>query len=137
MSLMSKDDLWKVSADLPCEDVQLRRPSDGHVVGTMRIRGMTGEEVNEWQDAAVQVKGKVRRQSRHTSALLIIRCAINEDGSQFFDSRDLLKISQMPGYILMQLTEVALRLSGLGDDDEAKELVEGFDDGPSELSTSG
>jgi hypothetical protein len=43
----------------------------------------------------------------------------------------------MPGYALLQLTEMALKLSGLSDDDYAKELVEGFDDGPSEDSTSG
>lgn len=136
MGLISKAELWQVAADLPWEDVQIRRPPGNEVVGTMRLRGLTGTEVNEWQDKAVHVKGKTRRQSRHAMAMLIVLSAINEDGSQFFDERETMKVSQMPGYMLMQLSEVALQLCGLGDDEDAKELVAGFDDDPSESSTS-
>lgn len=135
-NLISKDAFFQVTADLPWEDVPIRKPPHGELVGTMRLRGLTGEEVNEWQDAAVQQVGKRRRQSRHAMAMLIVKAAINEDGSQFFDQRDTIKVSQMPGYALMQLSTVALNLSGLGDDEDAKELVEGFDDGPSADSTS-
>jgi hypothetical protein len=136
MNLISKDALWQATADLPWEDVTLRKPPSGEVIGTMRLRGLTGAEVNEWQDAAVEGNGKKRRQSKHAMALLIVKCAINEDGSQFFEPRDVLKVGQMPGYVLMQLTDVALALSGLGDDDDVKELVQGFDDDPNETSTS-
>ncbi|MEV0149110.1 MULTISPECIES: hypothetical protein [unclassified Nonomuraea] len=135
--LISKDVLFQVTADLPWEDVQIRKPPNNEVVGTIRLRGLTGDEVNEWQDAAVHVKGKTRRQSKHAMALLIVASAINEDGSEFFDRRDVLKVGQMPGYVLMQLTEVALKLSGLGDDEDVRELVEGFDDGPSDSDISG
>lgn len=136
MSLMSKDALWSVAADLPCEDVPLRRPSDGAVVGTMRMRGLTGDEVAEWQRASVHQVGKVQKQSKTAMAKLVVMSAINEDGSPFFESRDLLKVSQMPSYILLQLTQVGLKLSGLGDDDFAKELVEDFDEAPSDSATS-
>jgi hypothetical protein len=135
MSLTSKDDLWQVTADLPWQDVPIRKPPNGQVVATMRVRGLSGEEVNEWQDASSRQVGKVRRQSKHAMAQLIVMAAINEDGSQFFEPRETLKVSQMPGYALMQLTEVALKLSGLTDDD-AKELIENFGNGLSELSTS-
>ncbi|MEV4059729.1 hypothetical protein [Nonomuraea dietziae] len=132
MNLISKDVLWQATADMPWDDVTIRKPPRGEVIGTMRLRGMNGEEVNEWQDAAVVGTGKSRRKSKNALALLIVTCAINADGSPFFEPRDTIKVGQMPGYVLEQLGEVALRLSGLGDDDEAKELVEGFDDGPSE-----
>jgi hypothetical protein len=82
MGLISKDDLWQVTAQLPWEDVPIRKPPSGEVVGTMRLRGMSGEEVNEWQDASTQQIGKRRRQSKHSMAMLIVKCAINEDGSQ-------------------------------------------------------
>ncbi|WP_068925038.1 hypothetical protein [Planobispora rosea] len=136
MNLISKDELWQAAADLPWEDVMLRRPPSGEVIGVMRLRGMTGAEVNEWQEQATEGSGKKRRQSRHAMALLVVKSAINEDGSPFFDPKDVLKVSQMPSYVLLQLADVALKLSGLGDDDEAKELIEGFVEGPSEGSTS-
>jgi hypothetical protein len=136
MTLISKDALWQAAADLPVEDVPLRRP-DGMVVGTMRVRGLTGEEVNEWQSAAVHQVGKVQRQSKTAMAKLVVMSAIDEDGGQYFDAKDTLKVSQMPGWMLLQLTQVALKLSGLGDDDFAKELVEDFGDGLNGSSTSG
>ncbi|GIH91935.1 hypothetical protein ACFFMN_33985 [Planobispora siamensis] len=136
MNLISKDELWQVAADLPWEDVMLRRPPNGDVIGVMRLRGLTGAEVNEWQEQATEGNGKRRKQSKHAMALLVVKSTINEDGSQFFDAKDVLKVSQMPSYVLLQLTEVAMTLSGLGDDDEAKELIEGFVEGPSEGSTS-
>ncbi|MDF5755824.1 hypothetical protein [Spongiactinospora sp. TRM90649] len=136
-NLISKDALWQATADLPWEDVSIRKPPHDEVIGVMRLRGLTGEEVNEWQDRAVHVKGRTRKQSRHAMAMLIVASAINEDGSQYFEPRETMKVSQMPGYALNQLTDVALKLSGLGDDEDARELVEDFGDDPSDGSTSG
>ncbi|MFI6819269.1 hypothetical protein ACIBG7_43260 [Nonomuraea sp. NPDC050328] len=135
-NLLTRDQLFQVAADLPWQDVPIRKPPNGEVIGTMRLRGMTGEESTEWQDSSVQVKGKTRRQSKHTLAMLIVTCAINEDGSEVFDRRDVMKVSQMPGYVLQQLGEVALVLSGLGEDDEARELIEDFDETPDASFTS-
>lgn len=131
MSLISKSELWQATASLPCEDVPIRKPPSGEVIGTMRLRGMSGEEVTDWQDAAVQQSGKRRRTSKNAMAMLVVTCAIDADGEQYFEPRDQLKVSQMPGYVLLQLTEVALKLSGLKDED-FEELVEGFDEAPSE-----
>jgi hypothetical protein len=135
MDLITKEELWRVAADLPWQDVQLRKPPTDEVVGVMRLRGMTGEEVTAWQEAAVQVKGKQRRQSKHATSLLVVTCAIDVDGAPFFERRDVFKVSQFPGYLLNQLADVALKLSGLAEDDEARqliedELIEDFDDAP-------
>lgn len=140
MSLITKDQLFQVTADLPWQDVPIRKPPSGEVVAVVRVRGMTGEEIREWQDASVHGKGKARRESKHSLALLIVACAINEDGSDFFDKRDVMKVSQMPGYVLTQLGDAAFKLSGLGDDDETKELieelVEDFDETPDDSLSS-
>ncbi|MFI9558876.1 hypothetical protein [Nonomuraea endophytica] len=134
--LLSKDQLWQVTADLPCEDVTIREPAAGKVVGVMRVRGLRGHEVNEWQDKAVEQRGRTRRQSQHSMALLVVMSAVDADGGQYFEPHEVLKVTQMPGYFLNQLVDVALRLSGLTEDD-AKDLIEGFGDAPSEDSTSG
>lgn len=134
MSLITKDALWQATADLPWEDVTIRRP-DGQTVGTMRMRCLTGEEVNDWQSSSVQQVGKRQRTSKLATAKLIVMSAITEDGEQFFDPRDTIKVSQMPSYALMQLAEVALRLSGL-DEDAVKDAAEDFGDAQSGSSTS-
>jgi hypothetical protein len=133
VDLISKDELLQVQC--PIDDVELHHP-DGRPLGRMRVRGLTGAEVNEWQDAVVEVTGKKRRQSKHTMAMLIVASAINPDGTPYFEPREVLRVSQMPGFILTQLVEPALRMSGLSEAD-VEELVEGFDDGPSEDATSG
>lgn len=135
MTLTSKDELWQKTADLPWEDVPIRKPPTGEVVAIMRIRGMSGDEVTDWQEAAVQQNGKRKRQSPAAMAMAVVTCAVNEDGTPYFEQRETLKVSQMPGYALLQLVEVALKLSGLKDED-FEELVEGFDDSPSELHDS-
>ncbi|MDH2429314.1 hypothetical protein [Sphaerisporangium sp. TRM90804] len=132
MELISKDALWQVRC--PEEDVPLRRP-DGSALGTMRLRGLTGEQVNEWQDQVTEQVGNHRRQSKHTMAQLIVRSAITAEGAPYFEPHEVLRVSQMPGYLLTQLTPVAMRLSGLGEDD-IKELVEDFGAGPSEPDTT-
>ncbi|MEV0993413.1 hypothetical protein [Nonomuraea sp. NPDC050202] len=133
MDLISKDALWQVRC--PEEDVELRHP-DGSLLGRMRLRGLTGEQVNEWQDQVIEQRGNRRTQSKHTMALLIVRSAITEEGLPYFEPRDVLRVSQMPAYILTQLTPVAMRLSGLAEED-VKELVEDFGDDPSANGTSG
>lgn len=118
--------------DLPVEDVPV--PEWG---GEVRLRGLTGAELDEYQASLVvqTSNGQQKTNLRNATAKLVSRCAVNEDGSPLFEPKDLLKLSSKSAVALQRLANVAQRLNGLTDDD-LKELTEDFDDGPSASPTT-
>jgi hypothetical protein len=131
MALLSKDQIWQAE-DITVEDVSC--PEWG---GEVRLRGLMGDERDEYEAKSLK-KGKGGQREveiRRLRARLIAACAINEDGAPMFTAGDVMRLSQKSAVPLDRLFKVAQRLSGLSDDD-AEELVEDFDDGPSGSSTS-
>lgn len=126
---LSKDDLWQLAADLPVEDVPLVHPVTKKSMGTVRMRGLTGEELERYQQAVSSGNGK-QVTFKGAVARLIQLSAINEDGSRYFEPSDRMKISQSPSWMLMQLFETAGKLSGVSEDD-VNEMIEDFDDAQS------
>lgn len=129
--LLSKDALWQAAADLPTEDVPLIDPK-GTKVGVVRMRGLTGTETERYQQSVHSGK---QMSFKNAVTRLIVMSAVNEDGKLMFDPRDMLKLGQSPSWMLMQLFEVAGRLSGLSEDD-VREMTSDFDDAQSEPSSS-
>src|SRR5690606_31180877 len=127
---------WQITADLPAEEVEIF-DSAGNVAGKIRMRGLTGTELTQYQES-LQVRlssGQVRPNTRYAMAKLIALSAINPDGSPYFDKGDIPKLDSAPARILMPLFESAQRLCGLTDDD-FKEMTEGFDETETEPSNS-
>jgi hypothetical protein len=136
MALLKKDDLWQITTSMPAEEVEIL-DSQGKVAGSIRMRGLTGEELTAYQDSVTVTlsSGQRRGNTRKAIAKLIARCAINEDGSPYFDASDISKLDQAPARMLMPLFESAQRLCGLTDED-IREMAEDFDEIRSELSNS-
>jgi hypothetical protein len=132
MSVLKKDALWQITADLPAEEVEIH-DANGNVAGTIRMRGLTGTELTTYQDSLTirLSSGAIKPNSRYAMAKLIVMSAINEDGSPYFDKGDTQKLDSAPARILMPLFESAQRLCGLTDD-TFKEMTEGFDEARSE-----
>lgn len=136
MSLLSKDQFWQTVSDLPTDDAPLY-DARGTLVGHIRMRGLTGDELTSYQTSlTVQLSnGGQKVNARHAMAKLIVLSAINEDNSPYFDKSDVLKLSQMSAKAIMPLFEMAQKLSGLTDDD-MRDLTEGFGEAQSESSDS-
>ena len=131
---LSKDALWDVASDLPIEDVPLVHPVTKKSVGVIRMRGLTGAEVERYQQAVTSGNGK-QVSTKNAMARLIVISAVNDDGTPYFDPRDMLKLSQSPSWMLLQMFEVAGKLSGVTEDD-VKEMTSDFDDAQTDSSPS-
>jgi hypothetical protein len=136
MALLSKDQIWQAN-DITFEDVPVPEWSPPGQVGHVRLRGLMGNERDEFEAKSLKkVKGGQREvEIKNLRARLIAACAISEDGSPLFTAGDVMRLSQKSAVPLERLFKVAQRLSGLSDDD-VEELVEDFDDAQSGPSTS-
>lgn len=136
MALLSKDQIWQAN-DITFEDVPVPEWSPPGQVGHVRLRGLMGNERDEFEAKSLK-KGKGGQREveiKNLRARLIAASAIGEDGAPLFTTGDVLRLSQKSAVPLERLFKVAQRLSGLSDDD-VEELVEDFGDGPSGSSTS-
>jgi hypothetical protein len=131
-ALLSKDALWQAVADLPTEDVRLVDPA-GKLLGVVRMRGLTGRELERYQEAQSSGKGDVS--FKNAVIGLVMLSAVNEDGSRMFAPADRIKLSGSPSWFLMKLFEAAGRLSGVTEDD-VKEMTSDFDDAQSDTPSS-
>lgn len=134
-SFLSKDDFWAASENLPGEEVELVDPH-GVSKGKVRMRGLSGTELEDYQEALRRQGGGERVSLRNAMTRLVGLTAINEDGSPFFDTkRELSRLGRSPSWMLMQLFDSATRLSGTNAT-AVKESIENFDDDLSEPSSS-
>jgi hypothetical protein len=134
--MLKKSDLWNITASLPAEDVEIF-DSNGVLSGTIRMRGLSAAELTAYQESLViQLSSGARRQNaRRAIAKLIVACAINDDGSPYFETSDIPKLDEAPARMLMPLFESAQKLCGLTDDD-MNQLTENFGETRSESSNS-
>lgn len=126
MKELSRDELWQFANELPTELVPVK-DARGEERGAIRMRGLTGSELTEYQKSlTIHTKdGKSRTNMTRAMAKLVLLCACNEDGSPYFDKSELIKVDGMPAATLMPLFEAAQKLCGLSDDD-IKEMTGDF-----------
>lgn len=132
MSYLSKDDFWSVSRELPAEEVTLVDPH-GRAVGKIRMRGLSGAELERYQESVSRGGGGKGVSFRDATTRLVALCAINEDGSPFFSKHDYTKLGDAPSWMVMQLFDSACRLSGMKESD-VQEMASNFDETPGEPS---
>lgn len=91
--------------DLQYEDVPV--PEWG---GTIRMRGMTAADRDEFELAVMDLKpGKVQ-----VRALVVMLCAIDDKGQRLFRREDVELLGAKSFSVMNRLHQVAVRLSGLG-----------------------
>lgn len=136
MSVLKKEDLWQITADMPAEAVEIF-DSHGKLSGVIHVRGLSGTELTRYQESLTirLSSGQTKPNTKYAMAKLIVLSAINEDGSPYFDNADTMKLDSAPARILMPLFESAQRLCGLTDE-VFKEMTEGFDETENEPSSS-
>lgn len=103
---------------------------------TMRLKGMTGTERDRWE-ASMQPRGNSKKPNlENFRARLIIQCAVDDDGNRIFNAGDAKMIGSKSAKSVSRIFDKCQEMNGLSESD-VEELTEGFDDGPSEDSTSG
>lgn len=112
MSLLSKGEIFAAD-DRATEDVHV--PEWG---GTVRLRGLSGAERDEFESSVNKVVGnKVVRDTRNFRARLVALSAINEDGTALFEQNEVAALGRRSSAALSRLFDAACRLSGLNDED--------------------
>lgn len=136
MTILKKEDFWNVTRQMPAEAVEVH-DANGAVVGRMHMRGLSGRELTEYQNSLTIMlnSGQVKPNTRQAMAKLVALCAINEDGSPYFEKHEIGQLDDAPARVLIPLFESAQRLCGLTDDD-FKEMTEGFGETENEPSAS-
>lgn len=113
-----------------------RKHEDVHVPewdGTVRVRGLSGEDRDAYEAEFVDAKGKPAAQRlRNIRAKLLVKCLVDEDGNRLFADNQAKALGAKNGAVVDRLFDVARRLSGIGQD----AVAEGKDDSDSEANDS-
>ncbi|MFD8556622.1 hypothetical protein ACFV1N_04925 [Streptosporangium canum] len=82
--------------------------------GTVRVRGLQGNERDRWETTLLDKKQQIRENPR---AKLVQMCIIDERGQLLFSKEDIAALGRKSAAALARVFEVAQRLSGLTDED--------------------
>lgn len=129
MALLTRDQILGAD-DLLFEDVPV--PEWG---GTVRVRGLSGAERDDFEAGVVQVKGKKTSMNlRNLRARLVALAVVGADGKRLFADSDVRALGHKSAAALQRVFEAAQRLSGLSDED-VEELTKNSDSDQSDDST--
>lgn len=130
MGLLSREQILQAE-DLVYEDVEV--PEWG---GTVRVRGLTGAERDQFEASIVSLNGRQSKvDTRNVRAKLAALTIIDEDGKRLFTDQDVQQLGLKSAAALDRVFDVAQRLSGLSDQD-IEELAENLTGGQSDGFTS-
>jgi hypothetical protein len=106
--------------------------------GTVRLRGMSGAERDEYEAGIISVGANGSREVnlKNMRARLVAFSCIDEAGEHMFSADDVSALGEKSAAALERVFDVARKLSGLADAD-VEELAAGFTPAPSDGSTSG
>ena len=97
------------SHDLPYEDAEV--PEWG---GKVRVRVLTGAELDKYHGSLFTVKGKDVVQDRENfRTKLLVKCLIDDKGNRLFNDKELEDLAGKSGAVLQRLYEIASRLNGM------------------------
>ena len=82
--------------------------------GTVRVRGLQGNERDRWETTLLDKKNQIRENPR---AKLVQLCIIDERGQLLFSKEDIAALGRKSAAALARVFEAAQRLSGLTDED--------------------
>jgi hypothetical protein len=131
MALLGRNAILEAD-DLKTEDVPV--PEWG---GEVRVRMLTGEERDAYEASMVEMKkdGSAKSNRENVRARLLILCIVNEQGEQMFNRADIKLLGRKSAKALERVINKVNELNGITDE-ELDSLAEGFDNAPSEDSTS-
>lgn len=133
--LGSKDDIRRsilTAEDIPTETIEV--PEWGLAV---RVRGLTGAQVDRWQNSNYRVKGDtVEMRMQNARAKLVAMCIVDERGKRVFnDGADVTDLGSKSSLAIARVYQVARRLSGI-DEKALEKIRENFDEDPDDDSIS-
>lgn len=131
MALLNKDAILAVQ-DRTYRDVEINEWG-----GTVRLRSMSGAQRDKFESDTVEYKnGKAKENFENLRARLVALCAVDEDDRLLFPNAiDVKALGNKAAGPLNKLWEEARKLNGMSSDD-VEELVEDFENVPSEDSPS-
>ena len=104
--------------------------------GTVRVRGLTGRERDAYEASLLDQRGRSTKANlQNARSKLVVLSVRNSDGSRMFTEAQISELSAKSASALNRVWKKALELAGMGDED-VEELTLGFDDAPSEPSTT-
>lgn len=91
--------------------------------GTVRMRELSdSQRVREWE-LWLRPGEKVNKQRMQDARLKIVSlCAIDDEGNRFLSDEDFPRLREFPAAVIQRLSEVALSLCGMSDDDIGDKL---------------
>lgn len=104
--------------------------------GTVRVRGLTGRERDAYEASLLDQRGRSTKANlQNARTKLVVLSVRNADGGRMFTEAQIGEVSGKSASALNRIWQKAIELSGMSDED-VEELTLGFDDAPSEPSTS-
>lgn len=105
--------------------------------GEVKLKSLSGAERDRFEATLQEQRGgKTKQNYDNFRARLIALCAVNDDGTPLFPSKQaVVLLGNKNVAALQRLFNTANELSGLSEKD-VEELTEGFDEAPDESSTS-
>ncbi len=126
---------------LAADDLQIEELAVPEWKLTVHVRGLTGVERDDWEAGRLDKKTKRKTGEpqgiNHTNfrASLVVRTVCNDKGELLFGEKDIPVIGKKSAAAIERVFTVAMRLSGLTDED-IEELAEDLDDEVSADSSS-
>jgi len=109
---------------VPQEDVEVPEWD-----ATVTVKGLSaGASVDFYAAATKQERGETVIDRKAWGPGLLIACVFDADGKPVFEQANAGMIQDMPSATVTRLAGVAARLSGLGGDDDDKDVLEDFGD---------
>lgn len=113
MTLLSRDQIFAVS-DIETEEVFIPQWN-----GTVRVKGLTAAERDEYEAGVMQQRGKnIELNRRNIRAKLVALAVVDADGNRVFGDTDVDALGNKAAGALDLIYGVASRLSGFSAEDE-------------------
>ena len=128
--LLSRDEIL-AAADMTYEDVDV--PEWG---GAVRVKALSGAERDQFESSVIERRGKKTRWNMsNLRARLVALSVVDESGKRLFRFSDVEALGAKSAAALQRVFDVAMRLSGMRQED-VDELLENFTDDQSDGSIS-
>ena len=109
--------------------------------GTVRVRGLSGKERDQFEASMLDTSKKRKKGQpqamnfANLRAKLCAWCVVDVDGARMFSDSDIAALGEKSAAALDRIFEVAQTLSGISDDD-VEELAEDFVENPFDTLSS-
>ncbi len=133
---MAKTNYLSRSDILEAEDLQIKEIEIPEWGGTIRVRGLTGTQRDEYLSSLLVNPGvSADLKLANATAKLVYQCVVDKEGKPAFREGDILLLGKKNGHALNQVYELASELSGLETKDIEK-ITQSLESGQNGDSTS-